>query len=125
MAELLQPRHQRKNSYKNASLNWEERKKKIVCVYMCVYVYVYMDVCACMHEHLCKRPRARPQGRKNSAHPGASGQRVKGPDAARALGAGGLDSQTSPAIQLSHLEQVAIPPSPTLRMEPSPDWFES
>ena len=94
-------------------------------MHVCVPMYVYMDVCACMHEHLCKRPRARPQGRKNSAHTRASGQHVKGHDAARALGAGRLDLQPSSAIQLSHLEQVAIPQSPTLRMEPSPDWFES
>lgn len=96
-----------------------------MCVRVCVPMYVYMDVCACMHEHLCKRPRARPQGRKNSTHTRASGQRVKGHDAARALGAGRLDFQPSSAIQLSHLEQIAIPQSPTLRMEPSPDWFES
>ena len=96
-----------------------------MCICVCMPMYVYVDVCTCMHEHLCKRPRARPQGKRNSAHTRASGQRMKGHDAARALGAGGLDLQPSSAIQLSHLEQVAIPQSPTLRIEPSLDWFET
>lgn len=111
------------NSYKNASLNWEERKKNYMRVHVCTCMCIWMCVHACMNIYV---KDLGPDHRAGKTAPilGLK-QRVKGPDAARALGAGGLDSQTSPAIQLSHLEQVAIPPSPTLRMEPSPDWFES
>lgn len=85
-------------------------------MYMCVRVCVYGCVHACMNIYV---KDLGPDHRAGKTAPILGlGQCVKGPDAARALGAGGLDSQTSPAIQLSHLEQVAIPPSPTLRMEP-------
>ena len=48
MAELLQPRHQRKNSYKNTSLNWEERGEKM---YVCMCVHAHVCVCGCVYMH--------------------------------------------------------------------------